>query len=51
MKTETALILKGFIAEMSKDISGWCNEFMGGEAYYLYRALEHPEDVPKEKKK
>ena len=51
MKEQTARIMKGFIDEMSADGVGFNTEVIGNEAYHLYRLLENPNDIPRDKKK
>ena len=50
MKEQTARILKGFIDKMKKDSVGWNSDFIGNQAYQLYTLLEHPDDIPEDKK-
>ncbi len=50
MKEQTAHIIKSFIKEMEKDFVGWIPDFIGSEAYQLYRILEHPQEIPEDKK-
>ena len=50
MKEQTAYIIKAFIDEMKGDPVGWNDEVIGSEAYQLYRILEHPVDIPEDKK-
>ncbi len=50
MRSKTAWTIKGFIKAMEEDIVGWLDEVIGSEAYQLYRLLEHPGDIPEDKK-
>ena len=50
MKKSTALILKGFIGAMKEDFVGWNDEVIGEMSYQIYRLIEHPLEIPEDKK-